>query len=70
MAVSGGATTAYRVSLSNGKAAIKPTTAAGGICATPDEAIAAMLDGDTVTVAGADMWALQQALQARGVRVS
>jgi hypothetical protein len=70
MAVSGGATTAYRVSVSNGKAQIKPTTASSIICATPAEAVAAALDGDTVTVAGSDMWALLLAFAARGIEVA
>lgn len=69
MAVAGSATTAYRVRLVDGKAAITPTTAIAHICATPSEAMQVLDDGEAVTVAGADMWQLQQALKARGIEV-
>lgn len=70
MAVAGGATTAYRVRMVSGKAKIDGTTAASYICAKPHEAIDAILDGDTVTVAGADMWELQQVLKAKGIGIA
>ena len=70
MAISGGATTAYRVKLVNGKVKIDGTTAAAIICAEPHEALTAILDGDTVTVQGSDMWAFQQAAKAKGLQVA
>lgn len=70
MAIAGGATTAYWVSIVSGKVRIVRTTAASSICVKPAQAVTAALDGETVTVAGADMWALQQAFAARGIEVA
>jgi hypothetical protein len=61
-------TAAYRVAVNGRQATVRPAAQAI-ICAAPAEAVAAILDGDAVTVAGADMGELRQALQARGYEV-
>ena len=53
MAVSGGATVAYKCKLINGHLQRDTTTAQGGLLPLP--ATAAILRGETVTVAGSDV---------------
>jgi hypothetical protein len=60
--------TAYRIAVNGRQATVRPAHQAI-ICAAPAEAVAAILDGDAVTVAGVDMGELRQALQARGYEV-
>ena len=69
MAIAGGATTAYKCSLQNGKLRIDHTTAAGSICVAVADAVPAILGSATVIVAGSDMWQLQCAFRDQGIEI-
>lgn len=74
MAVSGGATVAYKCKLINGHLQRDATTAQGGLLPLP--AAAAILRGETVTVAGSDVVVvarlveLEHAVQRMSTRLS
>ena len=69
MATGGGATSAYKCQVHAYELVIQPTTTLRMQCARLDQALAALARGEQVTVAGADMAALQMHLAQAGVRV-
>ena len=69
MAAGGGATSAYKCQVHAYELVIQPTTTLRTQCARLDQALAALARGEQVTVAGADMAALQMHLAQAGVRV-
>ena len=60
MAVSGSATSAYRVWFNGLTLATLPTTTLSTLCVPPSAAISMLAAGDTVTVAGSDMAELRR----------
>jgi len=69
MAAGGGATSAYMCQVHAYELVIQPTTTLRTECAKLDQALAALARGEQVTVAGADMAALQMHLAHVGVQV-
>ena len=69
MAAGGGATSAYKCQVHAYELIVQPTTTLRTECAKLDQALAALARGEQVTVAGADMAALQMHLAQAGVRV-
>lgn len=64
MAVAGGATSAYRCQVQDGELVIVPTTSMRSECASPEEAIPRLGQGEWVTVAGSDMAEIRKRLGA------
>ena len=69
MAAGGGATSAYKCQVHAYELTVQPTTTLRTQCVRLDQALAALARGEQVTVAGADMAALQMHLAQAGVRV-
>ena len=69
MAAGGGATSAYKCQVHAYELTTQPTTTLRTQCVRLDQALAALARGEQVTVAGADMAALQTHLAQVGVRV-
>lgn len=55
MAIAGGATTAYKLRMKDGKPAPERTTKASDRCDSPAAAVALLQTGGTPTVQGSDM---------------
>jgi hypothetical protein len=62
MAIAGGMTTAYTVTLRNGVLIVDKTTRPSAQCMTVDEAARTVRAGGTAIVAGSDTYALRQRL--------
>lgn len=62
MAVSGGATTAYRVRLENGAMVTVATTALRSRCASVTDAVRLLGEGKSALVAGSDVQAVRLSL--------
>ena len=69
MAAGGGATSAYKCQVNAYELTVQPTTTLRAQCVRLDQALAALARGEQVTVAGADMAALQMHLAQAGVQV-
>ena len=69
MAAGGGATSAYKCQVHAYELVIQPTTTLRTQCVRLYQALAALARGEQVTVAGADMAALQTHLLQVGVQV-
>lgn len=67
MAVAGSATTAYRLRMTDGKVSIEHTTAIKDACTEVYDALDMLQAGRTVTIAGNDMWTMQQVMAANGI---
>ena len=67
MAIAGGATVAYRCRVVDNVLVQANTTYPSSMCATVDDAIAALANGDTVIVSGHDKAELNRRLTAAGV---
>ena len=68
MAVAGGMTTAYEVTMRGGVLVVDKITRPMSQCQTVDEAAAAVQAGGTAIVAGSDAYALRQRLTTNGGR--
>ena len=68
MAVAGGATTAYKVGMKDGKVKAERTTILSNLCQTPEEAMAALRQSETATIQGSDMWQFWELVKAAGLR--
>lgn len=68
MAVSGGATTAYTCQISGDALAVQATTRLRTECATVDDALKRLANGESVVVAGSDVAALRDRLRRAGVQ--
>ena len=62
MAISGGATTAYKMTIAGDTLRITPTTCLSSLCDRPAEAIAKIRRGETATVAGGDAYTVRVAV--------
>ncbi len=69
MAAGGGATSAYKCQVNAYELTVIPTTTLRTQCVRLDQALAALARGEQVTVAGADMAALQVHLVQAGIQV-
>ena len=69
MAVSGGATTAYYVSLKDGRLKVASTSCLRSYCADPADAVPLIEAGQRVVVAGGDMTELYELLAKKGIGV-
>jgi hypothetical protein len=65
MAVSGSATSAYRVRYNGLTLSTMPTTTQNSMCTPPSAAVGLLAAGDTVTIAGSDMAELRRLWYAR-----
>jgi hypothetical protein len=68
MAIAGAATTAYTVSMKDGKVKADKTTILASLCATPQQAMDALKNDDKATVQGSDMWAFWQLVRDAGLK--
>lgn len=68
MAVAGGATTAYTVSMKDGKVKADKTTKLASLCNSPDYAIAALKRDAEATVMGSDMYTFWTLAKAEGLQ--
>ncbi len=68
MAVAGGATTAYKVAMKDGKVKADRTTILSNLCASPQEAMDALKRDEEATVQGSEMWNFWELAKAAGLR--
>lgn len=68
MAIAGGATTAYKVAMKDGKIKAERRTILAELCASPEEAMEALRHDDEATVQGSDMWNFWELAKAAGLR--
>ena len=68
MAVSGGVTAAYRCQIVGGELTCESAARLRSECATVDDALKRLANGEKVVVAGSDMVALRDRLARAGVR--
>ena len=68
MAVAGGATTAYKVAMKDGKVKAERTTKLSNLCQSPEQAMDALKHDDDATVQGSDMWRFWELVKTAGLR--
>ena len=67
MAVSGGATSAYKMQITNGVLVMHPTTCLSSLCDKPAAAVAKIRAGDETTVASGDAYAVHETVTGKGL---